>query len=59
MEGQVIKGKKLGRKLGYRTCNIKVKNYILPKSGIYAVKVSLGDKKKANIKPTANVSIDK
>ena len=39
IEGYVIKGKKVGRKLGYRTCNIKIKNYILPKVGIYAVKI--------------------
>ena len=46
IDGQVKKGKKIGRKLGYRTCNIKVKNYILPKIGIYAVKISIGDKKR-------------
>ena len=46
IDGQVKKGKKIGRKLGYRTCNIKVKNYILPKMGIYAVKISIGAKKK-------------
>ena len=46
IDGQVEGGKKIGRKLGYRTCNIKVKNYILPKMGIYAVKISVGDKKK-------------
>ena len=46
IEGQVKKGKKIGRKLGYRTCNIEVKNYILPKIGIYAVKISVGSKKK-------------
>ena len=45
IEGQVKKGKKIGRKLGYRTCNINVKNYILPKPGIYAVKVLVGNKK--------------
>ena len=43
--GRVIKGKKLGRKLGYRTCNIRIKNYILPKIGIYAVKVSINNNK--------------
>ena len=43
--GRVIRGKKLGRKLGYRTCNIRIKNYILPKIGIYAVKVSINNKK--------------
>jgi riboflavin kinase / FMN adenylyltransferase len=46
IDGKVRGGKKIGRKLGYRTCNISVKNYILPKSGIYAVKVSIGDKDK-------------
>ena len=46
IDGQVKQGKKIGRKLGYRTCNIKIKNYILPKIGIYAVKISVGDKKK-------------
>ena len=46
IEGRVKRGKKLGRKLGYRTCNMHIKNYILPKSGIYAVKVLIGNKKK-------------
>ncbi len=46
IDGLVKKGKKIGRKLGYRTCNINVKNYILPKIGIYAVKISIGNKKK-------------
>ena len=46
ISGNVIRGKSLGRKLGYRTCNIRIKNYILPKAGIYAVKISLGNKKK-------------
>ena len=45
IDGYVQKGKKIGRKLGYRTCNINVKNYILPKSGIYAVKISINNKK--------------
>ena len=47
VEGRVQKGKKLGRKLGYRTCNIHIKQYILPKSGIYAVKILIGKNKKA------------
>ena len=45
ISGQVIKGKKLGRKLGYRTCNLRIKNYVLPMSGIYAVKVLIGNNK--------------
>ena len=39
VEGVVIKGKKLGKKLGYPTCNINIRNYVLPKIGIYTVKV--------------------
>ena len=46
IDGVVKKGKKIGRKLGYRTCNIHIKNYVLPKFGIYAVKVLIGNKKK-------------
>ena len=46
IDGLVKKGKKIGRKLGYRTCNIYIKNYILPKCGIYAVKVLIGNKNK-------------
>ena len=46
VEGSVKKGKKLGRELGYRTCNVYIKNYILPKIGIYAVKVLIENNKK-------------
>jgi len=46
IEGRVIKGRKLGRRLGYRTCNMRIKNYVLPMPGIYAVKVMIGNKKK-------------
>mgnify|MGYP001365349001 CR=1 FL=1 len=45
IDGIVIKGKKIGRKLGYRTCNINIKNYVLPKSGIYAVRVMIENTK--------------
>ena len=46
IEGKVRKGKRVGRRLGYRTCNINIKNYILPKSGIYAVRVFIENKRK-------------
>ena len=45
VDGRVKKGKKLGRKLGYRTCNIRIINFVLPKAGIYAVKIMIGNKK--------------
>ena len=37
--GKVIKGKRRGRKIGFPTCNIELKNYIIPKLGVYSVKV--------------------
>ena len=40
IEGKVIKGKKRGRKIGYPTCNLKLNNYIIPRLGVYAVKVN-------------------
>ena len=46
IDGIVERGKKIGRKLEYRTCNIRIKNYILPKIGIYSVKVLIGNMSK-------------
>jgi riboflavin kinase / FMN adenylyltransferase len=40
IEGKVIKGKKRGRKIGFPTCNLKLNNYIIPRLGVYAVKVN-------------------
>ena len=39
VDGKVIKGKKRGRKIGFPTCNIKMGNYVIPRLGVYAVKV--------------------
>ena len=44
IEGKVQSGKKLGRKLGYRTCNINIKNYVLPQIGIYGGVAYLGSR---------------
>lgn len=45
-EGTVMHGDKLGRTLGYPTANISIndKNKLVPADGIYAVKVSIGNK---------------
>ena len=40
IRGKVIKGKKRGRKIGFPTCNINMNNYVIPKLGVYAVKIS-------------------
>lgn len=39
IEGRVIKGKKRGRKIGFPTCNMSLSNYVVPKLGVYAVRV--------------------
>ena len=37
--GKVEKGRRVGKKIGFPTCNIDIKNYVLAKLGVYAVKV--------------------
>jgi len=53
IEGRVEKGRQLGKKIGFPTCNIDIKNYKIPKIGVYAVKVSSINKRK--LKGIANI----
>jgi len=46
INGYVKKGKKVGKTLGFPTCNIDIKNYILAKPGVYGVKVRIKNSKK-------------
>ena len=39
INGTVIKGQRRGRKIGFPTCNLKLGDYVIPKLGVYAVKV--------------------
>ena len=39
ISGKVIKGQRRGRKIGFPTCNLKLSDYVVPKLGVYAVKV--------------------
>ncbi len=39
IEGVVQKGRQLGKKIGFPTCNIDIKDYVLAMPGVYAVKV--------------------
>ena len=39
IDGKVQKGRQLGKKIGFPTANIDIKDYVLAKPGVYAVKV--------------------
>tara|TARA_Y100000591_G_C21805621_1_gene684665 strand:+ start:463 stop:1395 length:933 start_codon:yes stop_codon:yes gene_type:complete len=41
IEGKVQKGKQLGKKIGFPTANIDIKNYVLARPGVYAVRVKM------------------
>jgi len=47
IEGIVQKGRQQGKKIGFPTCNIDIKDYVVAMPGVYAVKV----KKKNSTKP--------
>ena len=49
IEGKVIRGKKRGRKIGFPTCNMTLGKYVIPKLGVYAVKVNFGNQYKNGI----------
>jgi len=44
IEGVVKRGEKRGRKIGFPTCNLDLKNYIVPKLGVYSAKIIVGKK---------------
>ena len=44
IEGRVEKGRQLGKKIGFPTCNIDIKDYKIPKIGVYAVRISFKNK---------------
>ena len=52
--GVVEVGRKLGRRIGFPTCNIDIGDYIISKPGVYAVKVKIGKNKK-ELKGIANL----
>ena len=46
IEGIVEKGRMMGKKIGFPTCNIDIKNYIIAKIGVYAVKAKINNRGK-------------
>jgi len=49
IKGIVIKGEQRGRKIGFPTCNINLKEYVIPRLGVYSVKIKIGKKLKKGI----------
>ncbi|MEG1686152.1 MAG: bifunctional riboflavin kinase/FAD synthetase [Bacteroides sp.] len=45
LDGKIVDGYKIGRKLGFPTANLQVEevNKLIPADGVYAVKVKIGD----------------
>ena len=54
IEGKVQKGKQLGKKIGFPTANIDIKNYVLASRGVYAIRVKAKNSKNL-IKGIANL----
>ena len=54
IEGKVIRGSKRGRKIGFPTCNMNLNGYVVPKLGVYAVKINGKDLNKRGI---ANIGL--
>ncbi len=52
--GKVQKGRQLGKKFGFPTANIDIKDYVIAKPGVYAVKVKI-EKNNKSIKGIANL----
>ena len=46
IEGKVKVGRKIGRKIGFPTCNIKLNEYVIAKLGVYAVNILISKNKK-------------
>ncbi len=44
VSGKVVKGRNIGRHIGFPTANISVHNELIPSDGVYAVYVRLGDR---------------
>jgi riboflavin kinase/FMN adenylyltransferase len=54
IQGVVQKGRQQGKKIGFPTCNIDIKDYVIAMPGVYAVKVYKEDSKKP-LKAIANL----
>lgn len=55
--GQVVRGRQLGRQMGFPTANLAVENEELPPNGVYAVSVQMDDTTPTLIKGVANLGL--
>jgi riboflavin kinase / FMN adenylyltransferase len=56
IEGPVVRGRQLGRKLGYPTANVLLGDYVAPKYGVYATRTRLPDGRK--LPGVANIGVN-
>ena len=54
IQGVVKLGRRIGKTIGFPTCNIDIENYVIAKPGVYAVKIFI-NKTKKNLKGIANL----
>jgi len=54
IEGVVQRGRQMGKKIGFPTCNIDLSDYIIAKPGVYAVSVNINGIRK-NLNGIANL----
>ena len=45
IQSLVERGRQMGKKIGFPTCNMSIKNYVIAKKGVYAVKIYRNNKK--------------
>ena len=46
IDGTVEKGRQMGKTIGFPTCNIDIKNYVIAKPGVYSVSVKVNNSNK-------------
>ena len=56
IEGEVQRGRQLGRKLGFPTANVPLADYVIPKFGVYATRTRLPDGR--DLPGVANIGVN-
>jgi len=56
IEGEVVRGRQLGRKLGFPTANVSISGYVAPKFGVYATRTRLQDGRR--LSGVANIGVN-